>query len=60
MTDTTSLNLFKSLAAALRLQRHDAPARKVIITERDNFPTDIYMAERIIEFLDQGVRTPAR
>lgn len=54
MTDTTSLNLFKSLAAALRLQRHDAPARKVIITERDNFPTDIYIAEGIIEFLDQG------
>ncbi len=54
ITDTTSLNLFKSLAAALRLQREDAPERKVIVTERDNFPTDIYIAEGIIEFLDQG------
>lgn len=54
ITDTTSLNLFKSLAAALRLQRQDAPERKVIVTERDNFPTDIYIAEGIIEFLDQG------
>ena len=54
MTDTTSLNLFKCLAAALRIQKAADPARKVILTERDNFPSDIYMAEGIVDFLDQG------
>lgn len=54
ITDTTSLNLFKCLAAALRIQKAADPARKVILTERDNFPTDIYMAEGIVDFLDQG------
>ncbi|WP_427131501.1 kynureninase [Pseudarthrobacter sp. S9] len=54
ITDTTSLNLFKSIAAGLRIQREAAPERKVILTERDNFPTDIYIAEGIIDFLNQG------
>lgn len=54
VTDTTSLNLFKSLAAALRIQQAAHPERKVIVTERDNFPTDIYMAEGIADFLNDG------
>lgn len=54
VTDTTSVNLFKALAAALRMQRTDRPDRKVIVTERDNFPTDVYIAEGMIEFLDAG------
>ncbi|ALE93633.1 kynureninase [Arthrobacter alpinus] len=54
ITDTTSLNLFKTLAAALRIQQVSDPLRKVIVTERDNFPTDIYMAEGIVDFLNQG------
>jgi kynureninase len=54
ITDTTSLNLFKSLAAALRIQQAADPSRKVIVTERDNFPTDIYIAEGIADFLKQG------
>ncbi|MGG5752550.1 kynureninase [Zafaria sp. Z1313] len=52
VTDTTSLNLFKALAAAIRIQQQDAPARRVIVTERDNFPTDIYIAEGIADFLN--------
>ncbi|RZA34862.1 MAG: kynureninase [Lysobacteraceae bacterium] len=60
VTDTTSLNLFKALAAALRLQAR-APdeatrARRTIVTERSNFPTDIYMAEGLAEWLQQGYR----
>lgn len=47
ITDTTSLNLFKVLASAVRIQQQDAPGRPVILTERDNFPTDIYIAEGI-------------
>ena len=57
VTDTTSLNLFKALAAAVRIQA-DGPnaARRVIVTERSNFPTDIYMAEGLAEWLDRGYR----
>lgn len=55
ITDTTSLNLFKSLAAALRIQQATAPERKVIVTERDNFPTDIYIAEGISDFLNSDL-----
>ncbi len=39
--DSTSVNLFKCLAAALRMR----PERRVVLLERDNFPTDNYMAE---------------
>ncbi|MGO3148009.1 MAG: kynureninase [Leucobacter sp.] len=53
-TDTTSINVFKVLAAALRLQQQDRPSRRVIISERENFPSDLYMAEGIINFLDSA------
>ncbi len=57
VTDTTSLNLFKALAAALRLQSEGAGAsRRVIVTERSNFPTDIYMAEGLSRWLERGYR----
>jgi kynureninase len=54
VTDTTSLNLFKALAAALEIQRQRAPERKIIVTERSNFPTDIYMADGLARWLDRG------
>jgi kynureninase len=53
VTDSTSINLFKAISAALQMQSGDAQ-RKVIITERSNFPTDIYMAEGITRWLDRG------
>jgi kynureninase len=57
VTDTTSLNLFKALAAAVRIQASGTTAaRRVIVTERGNFPTDIYMAEGLAEWLQQGYR----
>ena len=43
--DSTSVNLFKVLSAALTISQADAPARKVILSERSNFPTDLYIAE---------------
>eukprot|EP01030_Chromulinospumella_sphaerica_P007391 gene7391-7233_t len=55
VTDTTSVNLFKALAAALHMQAGQ-PERRVIITERSNFPTDIYMAEGLSRWLDRGYR----
>jgi kynureninase len=56
VTDTTSLNLFKALAAALAIQQQQAPERKRIVTERANFPTDIYMADGLARWLDRGYR----
>ncbi|MDN5795413.1 MAG: kynureninase [Intrasporangium sp.] len=53
-TDTTSINVFKALGAALAVQAEDQPGRKVVISERDNFPTDLYMTEGMVEFLDHG------
>ena len=44
-TDTTSINLFKVLSAALSIAAQDAPQRKLIVSERSNFPTDLYIAE---------------
>jgi kynureninase len=56
VTDTTSLNLFKALAATLAIQADRDPARKVLVTERSNFPTDIYMADGLARWLDRGYR----
>ena len=47
--DSTSVNLFKLLAAALA-QR---PGRRVIVSEADNFPTDLYIAEGLSALLGQ-------
>ena len=47
VADSTSVNLFKALTAALRLN----PNRSVIVSERDNFPTDLYIAQGLIALL---------
>ncbi len=52
VTDTTSINLFKALAAAIHVQKDTT--RRVIVTERANFPTDIYMAQGLSRWLDDG------
>ena len=44
-TDSTSINLYKVLSAALNIAREDSPTRKRIVSERSNFPTDLYIAE---------------
>ncbi|QBE48774.1 kynureninase [Leucobacter triazinivorans] len=53
-TDTTSLNIFKTLGAALDIQSQDHPRRRVVVAERESFPTDLYMAEGMIRTLDSG------
>ena len=45
--DSTSVNLFKLLAAALGAQ----DGRRVILSERGNFPTDLYIAEGLARML---------
>ena len=46
-TDSTSINLFKVLSAALNMAREDAPQRQTVVSERSNFPTDLYIAEAL-------------
>lgn len=55
-TDTTSLNLYKVLDVALSLARDDSPGRRVIVSERDNFPTDLYIAESLARKHDCELR----
>jgi len=47
VADSTSVNVFKLIAAALRLR----PERRVILSERENFPTDLYIAQGLIALL---------
>ena len=42
--DTTTTQLFKALVAALRVD----PARRVVVAEAGNFPTDLHIAEGAI------------
>ena len=44
-TDSTSINLYKVLSAALSITAQDSPQRRVVLSERSNFPTDLYIAE---------------
>ena len=46
--DSTSVNLYKALSAAIALVKADAPPqRRTIVSERSNFPTDLYIAESL-------------
>ena len=47
VADSTSVNLYKVLSAALGITAADAPGRKTILSERSNFPTDLYIAEAL-------------
>jgi len=47
VADSTSLNLYKVLSVALSFAKADAPGRRVILSERDDFPTDLYIAESL-------------
>jgi kynureninase len=35
------------LSAALNIAAQDAPQRRVVVSERSNFPTDLYIAESL-------------
>ena len=50
VADSTSVNLFKLLAAVLRMR----PGRRTILSERENFPTDLYMAQGLVDLLGAG------
>lgn len=48
--DTLSIKIYQALAAALALR----PTRRVILSDRGNFPTDLYMAEGLCRSLGPG------
>jgi kynureninase len=48
IADSTSVCLFKLLAAAVRAK----PGRTAIVTQRANFPTDLYVAQGLADMLD--------
>ena len=54
VTDTTSINLYKVLSAALSIAAQDSPQRRVIVSERSNFPTDLYIAQSLCQ--ERGYR----
>ncbi|MFK7993290.1 MAG: kynureninase [Granulosicoccus sp.] len=50
MGDTLSIKVYQALCAALKMN----PGRRVILSDAGNFPTDLYMAQGLIELLDKG------
>lgn len=52
-SDSTSVNIFKALTGALSLQGD----RSVILSERTNFPTDVYMMQGVEAFSGGRVRS---
>ncbi|PID37197.1 MAG: kynureninase [Rhodobacterales bacterium] len=55
--DTLSIKVYQALAAALKMR----PDRRVILSDNGNFPTDLYMAQGLIQTIDKGyeLRSPA-
>ena len=55
--DTLSIKVYQALAAALRM-RSD---RKVVLSDNGNFPSDLYMAQGLMDTIGKGyaLRTPA-
>ena len=47
VADSTSVNLYKVLNAAVALAAADAPDRRRIVSERTNFPSDVYIADSV-------------
>jgi kynureninase len=47
VADSTSVNVYKVLTAAVALARQGDPGRRVIVSERANFPTDLYVAQSV-------------
>ena len=50
VADTISVNLFKVLSAAVQ-KRHE---RKIILSDSGNFPSDLYVAQGLTQFMSDG------
>jgi kynureninase len=60
VADSTSANLYKALHAAALVAQADQPARSVIVSERANFPTDLYIADSVARALGWELRLVER
>jgi kynureninase len=50
VADTISANMFKMLTSAIGARR----SRRVVLSDSGNFPSDLYVAQGLVEFLAQG------
>jgi kynureninase len=50
VADSISINMFKVLSAALEKN----PTRKVILSDSGNFPSDLYVAQGLTSFMNDG------
>ena len=50
MGDTLSVKVYQALSAALKMR----PDRRVILSDSGNFPSDLYMAQGLVQQLGQG------
>ncbi|MEM8979728.1 MAG: kynureninase [Pseudomonadota bacterium] len=48
--DTLSIKVYQALASALKMR----PERKVVLSDTGNFPTDLYMAQGLLDLIDKG------
>ena len=48
--DTLSIKVYQALASALKMR----PGRKVILSDTGNFPSDLYMAQGLMNMIDGG------
>ncbi len=48
--DTLTIKVYQALASAIEMR----PERRVILSDSGNFPTDLYMAQGLIDTLDRG------
>ncbi len=48
--DTLSIKVYQAVAAALQMR----PERRVVLSDTGNFPTDLYMAQGLIDTLAKG------
>jgi kynureninase len=48
--DTLSIKVYQAVASALETR----PGRKIVLSDNGNFPTDLYMADGLLDSLKQG------
>jgi kynureninase len=50
--DTATVNIFKCLGTATSIQKIKNPDRRVIVVEKENFPSDLYVVQGFVRFME--------